>query len=52
MVHGEEFEWDDGNERHIARHGVDLFEVEEAARDPAASVKRVGDDRYGNPRYV
>jgi uncharacterized DUF497 family protein len=31
---------------------VDRYEAEEAAEDPAASVKRVGTDKYGNRRYV
>jgi uncharacterized DUF497 family protein len=48
----DEFEWDDNNEGHIAKHGVDRYEAEEAATDPAAVVRRVGEDRYGNRRYV
>lgn len=48
----DEFEWDDDNEYHLAKHGVDRYEAEEAATDPAAIVKRVGTDRYGNRRYI
>ncbi len=48
----DEFEWDDDNEEHLAEHGVDRYEAEEAATDPAAIVKRVGTDRYGNRRYI
>ncbi|MEF2279897.1 BrnT family toxin [Deinococcus sp. YIM 134068] len=29
-----EFDWDDANEGHIARHGIDPEEAEEAATDP------------------
>ena len=36
----------------MAKHGVDRYEAKEAAEDPAASIKRVGNDKYGNPRYV
>ncbi len=31
---------------------MDRYEAEEAAEDPNVSIKRVGKDRYGNPRYV
>ncbi len=49
----DEFEWDDDNEGKIAdKHGVDRYEAEDAARDPAAIVRRVGYDRFGNPRYT
>jgi uncharacterized DUF497 family protein len=52
MQEWDEFEWDDDNEGHLAEHGVDRYEAEEAATDPAAIVKRVGTDRYGNRRYI
>ncbi len=52
MQEWDEFEWDDDNEEHLAEHGVDRYEAEEAATDPAAIVKRVGTDRYGNRRYI
>lgn len=49
----DEFEWDEDNERKIVdKHGVDRFEAQEAARDPAAAARRVGSDRFGNPRYA
>jgi uncharacterized protein len=47
-----EFQWDDENEDHIAEHHVDRYEAQEAARDPDAESRRVGKDRYGNPRYI
>lgn len=47
------FEWDGDNEgHHIARHQVDRYEAEEAAEDPAATIRRIGKDRFGNPEYV
>ncbi len=52
MQEWDEFEWDCDNEDHIARHGVDLYEAEEAATDPGDIVKRAGTDRRGNRRYV
>lgn len=52
MTQRNKFEWDDDNEDHIAKHEVDRYEAMEAAEDPVAFVKRVGNDRYGNPRYV
>lgn len=52
MQEWDEFEWDDDNEDHIAGHGVDRYEAEEAATDAGAIVKRVGADRYENRRYV
>ena len=52
MQEWDEFEWDADNEEHLAEHGVDRYEAEEAATDPAAIVKRVGTDRYGNRRYI
>jgi uncharacterized DUF497 family protein len=36
----------------MAKHRVDRYEAKEAAEDPAATIKRVGNDKYGNPRYV
>lgn len=46
------FEWDSDNEGHIAKHQVDRYEAEEAAEDPAAIIRRIGKDRFGNPEYV
>lgn len=43
MDDGGLFDWDEGNEEHIARHGVEPFEAEEALLDPG----RVGLDVYG-----
>ena len=40
MQEWDEFEWDDDNEAHLAEHGVDCYEAEDAATDPAAIVKR------------
>lgn len=53
MQQRDEFEWDEDNEDKLAaRHGVDRYEAEEAATDPAAFVKRIGADRLGNPEYI
>ena len=52
MQDWDEFEWDDDNESHIAKHRVDRYEAEDAATDPSAVVRRAGEDRYGNPRYT
>lgn len=52
MTQRNTFEWDNDNEDHIAKHGVDRYEAMEASEDSMAFIKRVGDDRYGNPRYV
>jgi uncharacterized protein len=52
MQDWDEFEWDDANESHIAKHRVDRYEAEDAATDPSAVVRRAGVDRYGNPRYT
>ncbi|MGH3086677.1 MAG: BrnT family toxin [Rubrobacteraceae bacterium] len=38
MDSGGLFDWDEGNEEHIARHGIEPYEAEEALLDP----KRVG----------
>jgi uncharacterized DUF497 family protein len=48
----DEFEWDEENEGHLARHQVDRFEAEEAATDTGAVIRRAGKDRIGNPRYA
>lgn len=48
----DDFEWDDENRNHIARHDVADFEAEEAVTDPDAFGRRRGKDRFGNPRYV
>jgi uncharacterized DUF497 family protein len=52
MQDWDEFEWDDDNESHIAKHGVDRYEAEDAATDPSVVVRAVSKDRYGNPRYI
>ncbi len=36
------FDWDEGNEGHVARHGVEPYEVEEALLDP----EQVSGDAY------
>lgn len=48
----DDFEWDDNNEEHLARHDVAPFEAEGAVTDPDATARREGADRFGNPRYV
>ncbi|MGE3075212.1 MAG: BrnT family toxin [Dehalococcoidia bacterium] len=44
------FEWDDDNEGHVARHGVEWWEAEEALLDPdRANLARVevgGETRF------
>ncbi len=40
MIYGDEFDWDDDNVEHIARHGVEPGEAEEAALDPGRVVVR------------
>jgi hypothetical protein len=46
MQQGDAFEWDTNNEEKLAaRHGVDRYEAEQAARDDGASIKRIGTDR-------
>ena len=40
------FEWDDHNIEHIARHGVEFWEAEEAVLDP----RRTGKTVYGGRR--
>jgi hypothetical protein len=34
-------DWDDGNENHVLRHGVEPYEVEEAFRIAAGLVSRL-----------
>ena len=36
MPHHFEFDWDDGNEGHIAENGFDPADIEDAFRDPRA----------------
>jgi uncharacterized DUF497 family protein len=52
MQQRDEFEWDEHNENHIARHGVDRYEAETAVGDPWSYSRRVGKDRFGNPRFL
>jgi uncharacterized DUF497 family protein len=53
VCYGDDFVWDKDNEAKIARkHCVDRYEAEDAARDPDATVRRQGEDRFGNPRYI
>ncbi len=42
MFDRDEFDWDDGNIEHIARHGVEPWEAEESLLDP---------NRIGTPVY-
>lgn len=50
---GDEFEWDADNEDKLAdKHDVASYEAEDAATDTQALLRRVGKDRFGNPRYV
>lgn len=44
----EEFDWDDDNIEHIARHGVEPWEAEEALLDS----HRVGTDVYNVPGEI
>ena len=37
------FEWDAGNERHVARHGIKPYEAEQAATDLLALNRKVYD---------
>ncbi len=48
----DEFEWDEHNEDHIARHGVDRYEAEAVVGDPWSYGRRQGKDRFGNPRFL
>jgi uncharacterized DUF497 family protein len=52
MQSGDIFEWDSDNEDHIANHGVDRYEAEDAILDPHSYGRRVGSDRFGNPRHL
>ncbi len=48
MFEGDEFDWDDDNVEHIARHGVEPWEAEEAMLDPdrvGASARNVSGER-------
>lgn len=45
----DELVWDEWNEEHIARHGVDPEEVEQAVFDPSAMFLRT---RGEDPRYL
>ena len=49
MARGAQFDWDDANTGHVARHGVTTEEVEQAlANDPLlvlAAQKRSGEER-------
>ncbi len=40
MFDGDEFDWDDDNIEHIARHGVEPWEAEEAVGDPDRIARR------------
>ena len=35
-----EYDWDDDNVRHIARHYVEPYEAEEAVEDPRRALRR------------
>ncbi len=47
MFDWEEFEWDDANIEHIARHGVEPWEAEEAVTDPHRARKATRSGRRG-----
>lgn len=48
MFDRHEFEWDEGNVDHIARHGVEPWEAEEAIADGGrASLSARGENRAG-----
>jgi len=51
-LYWDDFEWDEVNEDHIAKHNVDRYEAEEAATDPSALIWRQGKDRFGSPRHL
>jgi uncharacterized protein len=40
MFDGDEFDWDDDNIEHIARHGVEPEDAEEAVGDPGRVTRR------------
>jgi uncharacterized DUF497 family protein len=46
-----EFDWDEANVEHIAKHGIETWEVEEALEDPQAlpadAYNTQGERRYG-----
>jgi uncharacterized DUF497 family protein len=42
MFYGDDFDWDDDNVEHIARHRVAPWEAEEAALDPEGVTIRGG----------
>ncbi len=50
MIYGDEFDWNEANLGHVARHGVEPWEVEEAVLDPdrvGASARNVaGEQRF------
>lgn len=52
MFGRDEFEWDHVNENHIARHGVDRYEAEDAALDNRANFRRFGTNSLSQRRYV
>lgn len=50
MTYGDDFEWDEANLGHVARHGVEPWEAEEAVIDPdrvgASARKTSGERRF------
>lgn len=52
MQEWDKFEWDEHNEDHMAKHGVDRYEAEDAAPERRAIVKRIGMSKYGHRRYA
>ncbi len=46
MLDWDEFEWDQENEEHIARHDVDPYEAEEAVQDPGSIHWRTREGRF------
>lgn len=51
MDEGGWFDWDEANEDHVMKHGVDPAEVEEALLDPGGArldvYKTIGERRFG-----
>lgn len=45
-----EFDWDEANEAHIARHGIEPAEAEEAATDPDRVAAPAYRSQRGKPR--
>ena len=45
-----EFDWDEANEDHIARHGIESAEAEEAATDPDRVAAPAYRSQRGEPR--